>query len=173
MNTSDVLAEHVRAHGGKVTSQRLLIWRALAGDTTHPTAEAIYLRVRPQLPSLSPATLYAVLNELVEWGELRRFDAGDGSIHFDPDTTPHAELICLRCHAIRDIPSSTPPRPLPTDLDGFRALTRSEQYYGYCADCRGAWGATDLGAPGASGASDTSDTSGTSDTSDTSGTVGA
>lgn len=138
MNTIDALTEHVRAHGGKVTSQRLIIWRALADDKTHPTAEAVYQRVKPLLPSLSPATLYSILNELVEWGELRRFDAGDGSIHFDPDTSAHAELICLRCHAVRDVPTSEPPAPSPEALSGFHILTRSEQYYGYCAECRAA-----------------------------------
>src|SRR5437868_14962876 len=127
MNTVDTLAELVHAHGGKVTSQRLIIWRTLADDKTHPTAEAIYQRVKPSLPSLSLATLYSILNELVEWGELRRFDAGDGSIHFDPDTSPHAELICLRCHKVRDVPASRPLRPHRRDLDGFRVLTSSEQ----------------------------------------------
>ncbi len=140
MNTVEALSEIVRAQGGKVTSQRLLIWRALAGDKSHPTAETIYQRVKPLLPSLSPATLYSVLNELVEWGELRRFDAGDGSIHFDPDVSPHAELICLRCHSVRDVPVSHAARPHRRDLGDFRVLTRSEQYYGYCADCSAAMG---------------------------------
>jgi len=146
MNTVDALSELVRAQGGKVTSQRLIIWRALADDKTHPTAEAIYQRVKPQLPSLSPATLYSVLNELVEWGELRRFDAGDGSIHFDPDTAPHAELICLRCHRVRDIPTSRAQPPRSGDLEGFRVLTRSEQYYGYCAECLAALATSASGA---------------------------
>ena len=146
MQNISALADLVRAQGGKVTSQRLIIWRALAGDKTHPTAEALYQRVKPLLPSLSPATLYSVLNELVEWGEVRRFDAGDGSIHFDPDTTPHAELICLRCHSVRDVPASGPVRTLPTEIDGFRVLTRAEHFYGYCADCRAAMQATAGGA---------------------------
>jgi Fur family peroxide stress response transcriptional regulator len=135
MNTVETLAERVHAQGGKVTSQRLIVWRALAGDTTHPTAEAIYQRVKPLLPSLSLATLYSILNELVEWGELRRFDTGDGSMHFDPDTSPHAELICLRCHSVRDLPASRVQPPRSGDLAGFRVLTRSEHFYGYCADC--------------------------------------
>jgi Fur family transcriptional regulator, peroxide stress response regulator len=146
MRSIEELTDVVRARGGKVTSQRLLIWRALEGDRTHPTAEALLERVKPLLPSLSPATLYSVLNELVEWGDLRRFDAGDGSIHFDPDTSDHAELICLRCHRVWDVRASAAARDVPEEIAGFRVLNHAEQYYGYCADCRRAAGETAVSA---------------------------
>ena len=87
MRSVDELIERVRSQGGKATSQRILIWGALVNDLSHPTADDLYCRLKPQLPSLSQATLYNVLNELVEWGEIRRFDTGDGHIHFDPDTS--------------------------------------------------------------------------------------
>ena len=148
MRSVEVLSERVRRSGGKVTAQRLAIWHALEGDETHPTAEQLYARLKPEMPSLSLATLYHVLNELVEWGEMRRFDAGDGHIHFDPDTTPHAELICMRCHSVVDAPIEleSPPRPLPPELAGYRIVSRSEQYIGYCPACRQALDALDAGA---------------------------
>lgn len=138
MRSVDILSERVHRSGGKVTAQRLAIWRALEGDETHPTAEQLYARLKPEMPSLSLATLYHVLNELVEWGEMRRFDAGDGHIHFDPDMTPHAELICMRCHAVVDVPDEleSQPRPVPAELAGYRIVSRSEQYIGYCPSCR-------------------------------------
>lgn len=135
MHSVESLVEQVRARGGKVTTQRVLIWRALEHDETHPTAEALYARLKPAMPGLALATLYNVLNELVEWGELRRFDAGDGRTHFDPDTTDHSELICLRCHKVIDAPSHAS-RPLPPEIAGYRIITRTEQYYGYCPDCQ-------------------------------------
>ena len=139
MRTLEELADAVRAQGGKVTSQRVLIWQALQYDTTHPTAEALYARLRPLLPRLSLTTLYAVLNELVEWGDARRFDTGDGHIHFDPDTSGHAELICLRCHSVIDVPDGVVeaiPAPVPEEIAGYRVLTRAEHYYGFCPPCR-------------------------------------
>jgi Fur family transcriptional regulator, peroxide stress response regulator len=138
MQGIEVLAQRLRAQGGKVTSQRLLIWGTLVGDQTHPSAEDLYGRLKPMLPGLSLATLYNALNELVEWGEVRRFDAGDGRIHYDPDLTPHAELVCLRCHAIVDAHELPPPASLPDEIAGYRIVMRSEQYYGYCPACRAA-----------------------------------
>jgi Fe2+ or Zn2+ uptake regulation protein len=137
MRTVDELIERVRQQGGKATSQRILIWSALAEDKTHPTAEDLYRRLKPALPSLSLTTLYHTLNELVEWGEIRRFDAGDGHIHFDPDTSGHAELVCLRCYTVIDAPiGTTPAHCIPADIAGFAIVTHSEQYFGYCPLCQ-------------------------------------
>ena len=137
MRTVEELIERVRGQGGKATSQRILIWSALVGDVSHPTAEDLYARLKPQLPSLSQATLYNTLNELVEWGEIRRFDTGDGRIHFDPDTSGHAELVCMRCHRVCDAPAgSVPERRAPADIGGYRIVSHSEQYFGYCPDCQ-------------------------------------
>jgi Fur family transcriptional regulator, peroxide stress response regulator len=141
MHSIDALSERVRQHGGKLTAQRLLIWQALWGDETHPTAEDLFARLRPQAPTLSLTTIYSILNELVEWGEIRRFDAGDGRIHFDPDMAPHAELICMRCHSVSDAPTdashaAAQEPELPREIAGFRVVTRSEQYYGFCRACQ-------------------------------------
>ncbi len=137
MRSVDELIERVRRQGGKATSQRILIWKALEGDVSHPTAEDLYMRLKSQLPSLSQATLYNVLNELVEWGEIRRFDTGDGRIHFDPDTSGHAELVCMRCHRVTDAPAgAVPEHRAPEQVAGYRIVSHSEQYFGYCPDCQ-------------------------------------
>lgn len=146
MKNIDALSERVRERGGKVTAQRLLLWRELAGDRTHPTAEELYARLKRQAPTLSLTTVYNLLHELVEWGEVRRFDTGDGHIHFDPNTEPHAELICMRCHAVMDAPSDNETLmcslPVPDEIAGYRIVTRSEQYYGFCSACQAATQAT-------------------------------
>ncbi len=137
MRTVDALIDRVREQGGKATSQRILIWTALSEDRTHPTADDLYRRLKPLLPSLSMTTLYNVLNELVEWGEIRRFDTGDGHIHFDPDTTGHAELVCMRCHSVIDAPlSSVPEHIMPENIAGYAVVSHSEQYFGYCPLCQ-------------------------------------
>jgi len=130
------LVQHVRSQGGKVTSQRILIWQSLINNREHPTAEELYVQLKPALPGLSMTTLYSALNELVEWGEVKRFDSGDRHIHFDPDVTPHAELICLHCHTVIDAPEIEVASHVPTEIAGFEILNRAEQYYGFCPTCR-------------------------------------
>lgn len=143
MRSVEELIQRVRRQGGKATSQRILIWKALVNDVSHPTAEDLYTRLKSQLPSLSQGTLYNVLNELVEWGEIRRFDMGDGRIHFDPDTRGHAELVCMRCHRVIDAPDGAAPEHVVPDLiAGYRVVSHSEQYFGYCPDCQRALAST-------------------------------
>ena len=136
MRDLDILAQRVHAAGGKMTAQRTLIYRALDGDTSHPTAEELHARLRAHLPRLSLTTVYKTLNELVAWGELRRIDAGDGRVRFDPDVREHAEAICLRCHRVDDVPGSGTCPPLPHDVAGYHIVRRAEAFYGYCPECR-------------------------------------
>lgn len=136
MRTDQELIDKIRGRGAKVTPQRLAIYRALEGDTTHPTAEAVYERVRASMPTTSLATVYKTLNEMVAGGELRRFEVR-GVSHFDPHVDPHAEAVCLRCAHIVDVtpevsgpgPASAPPVP------GFQIVGQTLTYYGYCDRC--------------------------------------
>jgi Fur family peroxide stress response transcriptional regulator len=93
-----------RRHGLRLTPQRLAVTRALAADPHgHPTADEIYTRVRAAQPTISLATVYKVLNELVALGELSRVELGDDRARFDTNTTGHAHLRCVECGAIADL----------------------------------------------------------------------
>jgi Fur family peroxide stress response transcriptional regulator len=139
MRTPEELCAYVRATGGKATTSRVLIYRALQHDTSHPTAEELHARLLPQLPSLSLTTVYKTLNELVAWGDVRRFDTGDGTVHFDPDTSNHTEVICLRCHRVIDLPKGLADRAydaLPASAQGYQIVYRAQTLYGYCPACQ-------------------------------------
>lgn len=81
-------ARRCRAHGVRVTTQRLAVYRALAEDPSHPTADAIYQRLRGAMPSLSPATVYRVLESLVQDGLLRRVSTTGGAGRSTPTWRP-------------------------------------------------------------------------------------
>src|SRR5438309_1358975 len=134
--TTEELVALLRARGKKVTPQRVLIYRELLGDRSHPTAEQLHSRLRETLPGLSLTTVYAALNDLVQAGELRRFEAGDGSVHFDPEMRPHAELVCVQCGRIDDAPIDREPATVPRRLLGYRILRRTELLHGLCPDCQ-------------------------------------
>ena len=92
-----------RERGVRVTAQRLAVYRALAEDPSHPTADAIYRRLRGAMPSLSPATVYRVLESLVQDGLLRRVSTTGGAGRFDANLAPHQHLICRVCGRMTDI----------------------------------------------------------------------
>jgi Fur family transcriptional regulator, peroxide stress response regulator len=98
-----------RARGVRVTAQRLAVYRALAEDRSHPTADAIHRRLRAAMPSLSPATVYRVLESLVEDGILRRVSTTGGAGRFDANLTPHQHLICRVCGRMTDVQAPAVP----------------------------------------------------------------
>ena len=150
VRTAEELVDLLRARGKKVTSQRVLIYRMLLADRSHPTAEQLHSRLKEQLPGLSLTTVYTALNDLVQAGELRRFEAGDGSVHFDPEMRPHAELVCVQCGRIDDAPTDSSTARMPTRLQGYRILRRTELLHGVCPTCQQADGATPAAAPASS-----------------------
>ena len=55
------------------------------------------------------------------------------------DTSPHANLICLRCHASEDDHGPLAVRDLPAQAEavtGFRASAIRVDIFGFCAACR-------------------------------------
>jgi Fe2+ or Zn2+ uptake regulation protein len=95
--------DRCRARGVRVTAQRLAVYRALAEDRSHPTADALYRRLRGTMPSLSPATVYRVLESLVRDGLLRRVSTTGGAGRFDANLLPHQHLICRVCGRMTDV----------------------------------------------------------------------
>src|SRR5437660_8367263 len=67
-----------RGRGVRVTPQRVAVYRALAEDVTHPTADAVFRRLRGALPSVSPASVYRILDSLERAGLVRRVGTTDG-----------------------------------------------------------------------------------------------
>jgi Fe2+ or Zn2+ uptake regulation protein len=100
-------ARRCREQGVRVTAQRLAVYRALAEDPSHPTADAIYRRLRGAMPSLSPATVYRVLESLERDGLLRRVSTTEGVGRFDANLEPHQHLICRVCGRMTDVQAPT------------------------------------------------------------------
>ncbi len=125
--------------GLRLTSQRLAVCAALAGNRTHPTAQALYESLQPRFTSLSRATVYNTLQALVAAGLIHELGtAGDGAIHYDADPTPHVNLVCVRCHRVEDFAAA----PLAAVADsvargsGYDVQGARVVYYGVCPQCR-------------------------------------
>src|SRR5262249_39000339 len=134
--TSD-FPQRLREAGLKLTSQRLLIYRYLEGNRDHPTADQVYEAVRSTLPGISLTTVYKILNELVELGEVRRLALGDGAARFDPNTDRHIHARCRLCGTILDLAPELAPVRLPAEAEGFRVRDYHLLLDGECAACRG------------------------------------
>ena len=85
----------------------------------------LYTSIREQFPNISLGTVYRNLNLLVELGEIRKLSCGDGTDHFDYDTSPHYHYVCRQCGRVMDIPMEQPRswRQPPKNLRRERSMT--------------------------------------------------
>src|SRR3954469_13141466 len=98
----------VRASGLKLTPQRMAIVRELAADPTHPTAQELFERLRPALPTMSFATVYNTLDALAAAGLCAALSLSPGASRFDPNMKPHYHAVCDSCGLVRDVPAANP-----------------------------------------------------------------
>lgn len=87
----------------KYSRQREVIKEFLKDRTDHPTADTIYTGVRQEIPNISLGTVYRNLMLLSEEGEIARLTVGDGTVHFDPNTTEHTHFVCTHCGCVQDL----------------------------------------------------------------------
>ena len=128
--------EQCRTAGLKVTHQRVAIFNFLAGSESHPTPEEVYAEIRTEVPSISLATVYKVLDQFHRHGFLRRVSTEGQVARYDARLEHHIHLICGRCGRIRDLahsPGAHPP-PLP-DVADFRIERNDILFHGRCKGC--------------------------------------
>lgn len=134
-----VLTNALKQAGLRLMPQRIAICKVLAETEQYPSASDIYENIKPDYPSLSLATVYNTLEILVAHGKVNVLgDAGDGKVHFDPETKPHINLACIQCHQIIDI-SSTHVSIMDEEItqsSGYNLLGSRLIYYGICPDCQ-------------------------------------
>ena len=97
------LVTKLRQRGLRVTSQRIMIHRALCAQTQHLTAEQVLESVSEVLPGTSLPTVYATLELLEQLGLVRRLGTGNGAVLFDSRVEPHAHTVCRHCGATADL----------------------------------------------------------------------
>jgi Fur family transcriptional regulator, peroxide stress response regulator len=123
----------------RLTPQRIAIYELLTTNKEHPTSQMIYEELRPKFPSLSLATVYNTLEELVALGVINALgSAGDGSVHYDADLSPHVNLACLSCHRVIDLASEhiQQVEHEVANTSGYQLFGARVLYYGLCPDCQ-------------------------------------
>jgi Fe2+ or Zn2+ uptake regulation protein len=124
----------------KVTPQRQLLFGLLDGNTSHPTAEALFVEASAQMPGISLRTVYTTLTDLAEMGELQAVSCGLGAIRFDPNVDDHHHGVCDTCGSVTDAYVADADSLIVDGLDGFTTNSASIVFHGRCASCSSAAG---------------------------------
>lgn len=122
----------------KKSKQRERILEVLRGTKSHPSADWVYQKLKPEMPNLSLGTVYRNLSLLSEQGTILRLPVGDGIDRFDGDITPHYHLVCQGCGAVEDLEKFT-----VEDIDDraqkmteFKISGHHLDFFGYCKSCQ-------------------------------------
>jgi len=134
------LRELLRGRGLRVTSQRLLIHRALREHGGHVSAEQVHDSVAPVLPGVTQQTVYSTLALLADLGVARRVAAPGPSARFEARTDDHHHMVCERCGAIEDLHVRVGvSRVVGAAIEGgFTPASASVTVLGVCAACTAA-----------------------------------
>jgi Fur family transcriptional regulator, peroxide stress response regulator len=133
MRTPRELTVAFRERGMKDTPQRQAIFAHLHSYLGHPTAEAVYVAIAQDMPSISLRTVYQTLNDLVAMGELTSVDLEGGAVRFDPNTTDHHHALCRRCGSLADVDLDL--SSLSLQLRTFCPDSMQVVVHGLCASC--------------------------------------
>ena len=88
--------------GIKLTHQRLEIYKELTSTREHPSAEALYKRLKKRMPAISLDTVYRNLSLLSDYGIVRRLETAECQARFDGNTSRHYHAVCSKCKGIAD-----------------------------------------------------------------------
>jgi Fe2+ or Zn2+ uptake regulation protein len=134
------MLRNLKKAGLKMTPQRIAIVRLFATDESHPTAQALYERLRGDFPSMSFATVYNTLDALAAAGLSGTLRLGNAA-RFDPNSAAHHHVVCDGCGAVRDVPAGTlsptsaAVRRLRRAAPGFAVRAVERIYRGLCSSC--------------------------------------
>ncbi len=88
--------------GLKVTPQRLAILEAIYSLNNHPTAEMVRDYIKDTYPGIASATVYKVLEALVENQLVTRVKTERDSMRYDGIVENHHHLYCTDSEEIKD-----------------------------------------------------------------------
>jgi Fur family transcriptional regulator, stress-responsive regulator len=133
----DALKELLRTRGMRVTSQRLVIHRALREHGGHLTSDQVHAIVSPNLPGVSQQTVYSTLALLARLGVARRVPVPGGTARFEARVDDHHHTVCERCGALQDLDVRV---AVGSAIDaarakGFHASAASLAVLGLCSRC--------------------------------------
>jgi len=132
----DSIRKLFRKHGLKLTQQRLEILRAVRESGDHPSAEEVYRRVRPVLPTVSLDTVYRALMMFERIGAISRVEILDDRSRFEPKTDPHHHLVCVVCRGIEDFSCPEDDRIKPPAAGKWgKVLSNHLELRGVCRAC--------------------------------------
>ena len=129
------------------TVQQDIICVTVKSMTTHPSPDEVYNEVHSKYPTIGRATVYRVLNKLVEKGEIKKVSLPDAADRYDFNTEDHIHMRCRCCNKVYDAEfngskelldqiNELLSRDHTSELSGFLSEGAHLSLYGICKECQ-------------------------------------
>jgi Fur family transcriptional regulator, peroxide stress response regulator len=99
---TETIAEKLKKAKLKITPQRMAILSEITNNNDHPTADAIYQKIKQRLPNISFDTVNRTLIKFAQSGVIKIAEGQGGARRYDPMTEPHHHFHCVICNRIID-----------------------------------------------------------------------
>ena len=122
----------------RYSRKREAILQALRSTDTHPSAEWVYTKLKPEFPDLSLATVYRNIAEFLEEGTIVSVGTVAGQERYDAETHPHTHFICDTCGAVIDVESKIDTAAINDTVEksiGAQIMRHELYFRGKCANC--------------------------------------
>ena len=118
----------------RFSHQRERIYAIVRSSHSHPTAEMVYQRLKPEMPRLSLGTVYRNLRQMAAEGRLAEVDGPVA--RFDACLTPHTHFRCTGCGAVMDLELPYDPAlDAQAAKEGCTVTGHSLCFTGLCPQC--------------------------------------
>ena len=126
--------------GGRLTSQRYLIFDIISKGGGHLDAAEIYAEAWRRMPGISLSTVYRAMSKFKELGLVEECHLGQEHHHYKTlQNGGHFHLVCLGCGAVIEFEYPLVKR-VRDEVDrarGFKIVSAEVNLSGYCSKCRG------------------------------------
>ncbi len=121
--------------GIKPSLHRMKVLEYLVNKKNHPTVDAIYKDISPDIPTLSKTTIYNTLKTFQNSGIVQAITIEDNEVKYDADIDKHAHFKCTECGQLYDIPMDT--KVMHLKSIGGHVIKESQLYFkGVCRSCQ-------------------------------------
>jgi Fur family ferric uptake transcriptional regulator len=134
------LIKYLNQNGLKLTTGRKIVFDEVMHAHGHFAAEELVKQCKRNKRSVSRATIYRALQDLLKAGVIRETAYGEKHQHFEHiyDEQPHHHAKCLNCGIFIEFPDLGEDKIYRPFLNkkGFKVIGHEMHFYGICKDCQ-------------------------------------
>lgn len=121
------------------TVQKGIVFEVFREMHNHPSAGMVYEAVHEKYPEISKATVYRLLAEAAEEGDVLRLKLCEADDRYDVTLCKHYHVVCRECGAVADVKTEVNESFMLNTTEGcedFAVENIHVEFSGLCKSCK-------------------------------------